>query len=194
MSLPSLHIGDEQLGHAYSNERVILVVHHHWWNLVKEVAGVLLLLIAPIIVIFFFGAVFSAGGAQAGAILGFLGSLWVLFCWHQLFVRWTDFYFDVWIVTNWRIIDMNLEGLFNVNIGSMLDLDHIQEISTHTGGILENILGIGSILVQTAATKKSEFEFIEVSRPARIENIIRRAQVELHTLKQGATNGSGTHS
>lgn len=192
MKLPSLHIGDQQLGHAYSNERIVLIVHHHWWNLLKEVAGVAILFVAPLIVIPFVSIFFvGANAIQAGAVFGLVGSLWALVCWHQLFTRWTDYYYDVWIITNWRIIDMHLDGLFNVNIGSMLDLDHIQEISTHTEGIIQNILGIGRILVQTAATRVTEFEFEEVSSPAKIENIIRRAQVELHAMK--AQEGNLSH-
>lgn len=180
MRLPGLN-----LGHAYSNERIVLIVHHHWWNLLKEVLGVALLFLAPIIAIPILGALFGAGpnASQLGAIFGFLGALWALFCWHQLFVRWTDFYFDVWVITNWRIIDMDLKGLFNVDIGSMLDLDHIQEITSSTKGIIQNILGIGTIFIQTAATKHSEFRFTEVSSPQRIENMIRKVQMELHTTK-----------
>lgn len=185
MALPSLNIGGGSLGHAYINERIVLIVHHHWWNLFKEVVGVALLFIAPIIVVPFIGAFLGASGgaAQTGAAFAFIGALWALMCWHILFVRWTDFYFDVWVITNWRIIDMNLKGLFNIDIGSMLDLDHIQEITSSTNGIIQNVLGIGTIFVQTAATKHSEFEFTEVSDPQRIENIIRKVQVELHSTK-----------
>lgn len=194
MRLPSLNIGDKALGHAYSNERIVLVVHHHWWNLLKEVAGVALLFVVPIIGIPVVASLFGAGpnASQFGAILGFLGALWALFCWHQLFVRWTDFYFDIWIITNWRIIDMDLKGLFHVDVGSLLDLDHIQEITSTTKGIIENVLGIGTIFVQTAATKHSEFEFKEVSNPQEIENLIRRIQLELHTTKsQSLENHDG---
>lgn len=187
MALPSLKLGGERFGTAYNNERVLLVVHHHWWNLLKEVIGVALLFVAPLIVIpvastFFVGV----NAAEAGAAFGFAGALWALFCWHQLFVRWTDFYFDIWVITNWRIIDMNLERLFHINIGSMLDLDHIQEITSTTNGIIENLLGIGTIFIQTAATKHSEFEFTEVASPQHIERVIRQAQIELHSTKSHA--------
>jgi hypothetical protein len=185
MALPSLKLGGEHFGTAYGNERIVMVVHHHWWNLLKAVLGVVVLFFAPIIVIPVFGSFFgaTANAAQLGAVVGFLGSLWALMCWHILFTRWTDFYFDIWVITNWRIIDMNLKGLFKIDIGSMLDLDHIQEITTHSDGVIENILGIGTIFVQTAATKHSEFEFNEVSNPQSVERVIRQAQIELHNTK-----------
>jgi hypothetical protein len=197
MRFPHFTIGaDQGIGHSYPNEKIILIVHRHWWNLLKKVIGVAFLFIAPIIIIPIAGAFFvGANAAQAGAAFGFLGALWALFCWHQLFMRWTDYYYDIWIITNWRIVDMNLEGLFHVNIGSMLDLDHIQEITSTTDGILQNLLGIGTVYIQTAATKHSEFKFEDVGRPAMIENMIRKAQVELHSLKVKAYDGndSGVH-
>jgi hypothetical protein len=186
MHLPVLKIGDNALNSTYKNERIILVVHHHWWNLLKEVFGVICLLVAPIILIPIASIFIGQSGvdtSKIGAAVGFFGAVWVLVCWQFLFVRWTDFYFDVWIITNRRIIDMDLKGLFNVEIGSMLDHDHIQEIGTHSVGLIQNLLNFGDILVQTAATKRSEFRFFEVSNPRHIENVIRSAQMEYQGLK-----------
>ena len=170
---------------VYRNERIVMVVHHHWFNLLREVVGVGFLFLAPLIGVPVLGLLIGTGpnAAQIGAVVGFLGSLWALICWSFLFVRWTDYYFDVWIITNWRIIDMDLKGLFKVDIGSMLDLDHIQEISTHTDGIIQNLLGFGDILLQTAATKTSTIRMIEVAGPRQIEHVIRSAQVEMHQMK-----------
>lgn len=187
MRLPNLQVGDNAIDSTYSNEHVVLVLHHHWWNLLREVAGVAALFVVPIILVPVIGIYFTQAGfdsAKLGAVTGLIGSLWALICWQLLFVRWTDYYFDVWIITNWRIIDMDLKGLFNVEIGSMLDLDHIQEIGTHTSGILQNLLNFGDILVQTAATKRSEFSFSEVYNPRYVEHVIREAQVNLHSVKQ----------
>lgn len=183
MRLPGLNIGSNTIGHAYKNERIIMIVHHHWWNLLKEVLGVSILLVLPLLVVPIIVSFAGPSAGTTGPIVVFLGALWALMCWHFLFIRWTDFYFDIWIITNWRIIDMDLKGLFWVEIGSLLDLDHIQEITSTTKGIIHNILGIGTIFVQTAATMHSEFRFFEVSNPQGIENLIRKTQLELHVTK-----------
>jgi hypothetical protein len=166
------------------NERLITIVHKHWFALFREVLGVVVLFFAPFIAIpviaGFVGQ--SAQAAELGAVLGFLGALWALICWHILFTKWTDYYFDVWIITNWRIIDFDLKGLFNVDIATVLDLDHIQDIQTETAGIVGNILNFGMLNVQTAATKR-ELSFDDCPGPTHVERIIRSAQEELIGIK-----------
>lgn len=189
MDLRHFKIGSQQFGHSYSNEKVILIVHHHWWHLVKLAFPSAFMFALPFFAIPIVGAMMTgAVAAQSGPILVFLGALWALFFWHKMFEAWTDYYFDVWIITNWRIVDIELLALFNLNVGSMLDLDHIQEIITETRGILQNILGVGSLLIQTAATSRGQFSYVDVANPSYIENTIRRAQVELEHTKQVTRN------
>lgn len=182
MKLSDFHFGGEQFGHSYSNEKIQLVVHHHWWHLFRLAGGPVLLFILPLIIVPIIAASASQA-SQLGPIVVFLGALWSLFFWHKIFDAWTDYYFDVWIITNWRIVDIELKSLFNLNVGSMLDLDHIQEIIAETRGIIQNVLGFGSLQIQTAATSRGEFVYKDVSNPAAIENAIRRAQVELEHTK-----------
>lgn len=178
--LSDFHIGGQALGHAYANEKVILIIHHHWWHLLKLAGGPTVLFALPFIVV---PIIVASAGAQVGPIVVFLGALWSLFFWHQMFVRWTDFYFDIWIITNWRIIDLDLKGLFNIELGSMLDLDHIQEINTDVHGIIQNILNVGTLYIQTAATLQGQFKFLDVGNPASIDGVIRNAQVQLESTK-----------
>ena len=183
MKLSDFHLGGQAFGHAYSNEKVQLIVHHHWWHLLKLAGGPVLLFALPFIVVPIVAASAGPNIAQIGPIAVFIGVLWALFFWHKIFVAWTDYYFDVWIITNWRIVDIELKSLFNLNVGSMLDLDHIQEIIAETRGIIQNVLGFGALQIQTAATSRGEFTFVDVKNPALIENAIRRAQVELEHTK-----------
>lgn len=183
MRFPTFTFKDAGFGHSYSNERIVLIVHHHWWHLVKLAFGPALLFALPFLIVPIIAAAAGGNAATLGPIAVLLGALWSLFFWHKLFVEWTDYYFDVWIITNWRIVDIELLGLFKMNIGSMLDLDHIQEIITETRGIIQNVLGVGSLQIQTAATNRGQFIYVDVANPAEIENIIRRTQVELEHTK-----------
>ena len=92
-----------------------------------------------------------------------------------------DFYYDVWIITNWRIIDCDQQGLFRRNISSILNLDHIQDIQTTVVGIIKTVLDYGNIEVQTAAAKR-EFIFEDVAHPRQVEKMVRDAQAELLRL------------
>ncbi len=162
------------------NEEVRAVVHSHWFVLLRNVFAVLLLFILPFIILPILATVVTSIGvpaAKIGALAGLVGSLWALICWQLIFVRWTDYYFDVWIITNWRVIDFELRGMFNVNVATILDLSHIQDVETHTVGVIQNILRFGNVTIQTAGQKR-EFLFEEAAHPRFVERTIRAAQAE----------------
>lgn len=189
MKFPSFTFpGIEEHG-ARQNERLIIRVHKHWFALFREVAGIALLFIVPLIAIPVAGTLFatSSNAADLGAITVFFASLWALICWSLLFARWTDYYFDILIITNLRIIDVDLRGLFHVDISSILDLDNIQDIKTESIGIVRNLLGFGRIVIQTASSAR-EFKFEDAPYPRRIEKLIRNAQEELLVLKNQHSN------
>lgn len=191
MDLTKLELGD--LKH---DERLVTIVRHHWFILLKDVFGVLMLFLIPFIVVPLASVYVVQSGvpaAQIGAVFGFLGSLWALICWQLLWVKWTDYYYDVWIVTNWRIIDIDQRGLFKRNIASILNLDHIQDIDYELHGLIGNILNFGHFNVQTAGAR-NEFDFDDAANPAAVERVIRDAQEELLKIKAHDQVGHAGHA
>lgn len=63
-----------------------------------------------------------------------------------------DFYFDLIIVTDRRLVDINQEQLFQRRI-SELTLSDIQDASSETKGIFPTIFGYGTIEIQTAGAR-----------------------------------------
>lgn len=186
MELAKLNLRDLK-----TNERLVAVVRRHWFALLRDVVGVAIIFLIPFFLVPLVGFYFTRAGvatAQIGALTGLLGSLWALICWQILFVRWTDYYYDVWIITNWRIVDIDQKGLFRRNIASILDLAHIQDIDIELEGIIGNLLNFGYIKVQTAGTK-NEFDFEDVASPAKVEGIIRDAQTELLRIHSAEAQG-----
>ncbi len=167
------------------DEKLLIIVRHHWFILLKQVFGILVLFLIPFIVVPLAGLFIMQSGvpaAKLGASFGFLGSAWALICWQLLFVKWTDYYYDVWIVTNFRIIDIDQQGLFKRNVASILNLDHIQDIDYELHGILGNLLSFGHFSVQTAGSR-NEFDFDDAASPAYVERVNRDAQEELLKIK-----------
>ena len=80
-----------------------------------------------------------------------LGSIYYLSVLLFFFTSFVDFYLDVWIVTNDRIIDIEQFGLFSRTI-SELELFRIQDITTNVHGIFPTIFKYGDVIVQTAST------------------------------------------
>ncbi len=162
------------------DEHVVTVVRHHWFVLLRDTIGIFFLFLIPFFVVsFVVGTILAANPSivlSAGFGL-FFSALWALLMWHLLFMRWTDFYFDMWIVTNLRIVDIDQRGLFHRDVTTLLDLDHIQDINTKTVGIIGSVLNFGTLMLQTSGAKV-EFIIDEVGHPQQVEKMIRDAQLE----------------
>lgn len=161
-------------------ERVITIVRHHWFVLFREVFGLVILFLAPFFLIPIAFGIAAQGNSLPpvpGGVVIFFASLWTLILWHLLFARWTDYYYDIWVITNWRIIDINQKGFFNRTVATLLTLDHIEDIETEVTGIIGSLLNFGSIQVQTAAAHV-EFHIDDIPNPTEVERTIRSAQEE----------------
>lgn len=109
-------------------------------------------------------------------ILVLAGSAYTLCIIIFFFSHFVDFYLDVWIVTNERIIDTEQKGLFGRTI-SELELYHIQDVTSETHGFFPTILSYGNIMVKTASSN-TEIVFYDVDNPNSVrEEIIKLAQI-----------------
>ena len=168
------------IGDFKDKERVVAVIRHHWFVFFRDIFGILLLFVAPFFVIpLFWTFATTSGGVPAisGGVVLFFGALWTLLMWNLLFVRWTDYYYDIWIITNWRIVDIDQKGLFNRSVATLLTLDHIQDVEAQTSGVIGSVLNFGHVQVQTAAAQR-EFSIDDVANPPRVVEIIREAIAE----------------
>lgn len=85
-------------------------------------------------------------------------------------VSFLDFYYDIHIVTNRRVIDIDLHGLFNREINE-LALEEIQDVTSKTQGISSNLFNFGDVYIETASANL-KFEFLHVRHPLEIAAII----------------------
>lgn len=159
------------------DEHVLVVARKHWFVFLIEMLGLILIFIVPFFFIPIITVFMTAGGGPniPAAFSLFFSSLWALIVWQLIFERWTDYYYDIWIVTNWRIIDIDQKGFYRRNIATLLNLDHIEDITTEEEGFFGSLLNYGSLQVQTAASQR-EFVMPSIARARKIERIIRKAQ------------------
>ena len=160
------------------DEHVLVVARKHWFIFLVQVLGLLVLFFIPFFFIPILSIFVTAGGGPVSVPAGyglFFVSLWALILWQLLFARWTDYYYDIWIVTNWRIIDIDQKGFYRRNIATLLNLDHIEDITTEEEGFFGSLLNYGSLQVQTAASHR-EFTMPSIGGARSVERIIRDAQ------------------
>ena len=159
-----------------SGETIVAVVRHHWFVFFRDAIGIVLLLILPFFAVPILGAFIAAGGGVSAptGFGAFFASFWTLMMWHFLFARWTDYYYDVWIVTSQRIIDINQKGFFNRDTATIVAYDRVEDVEFSLVGFFGNILNFGHVQVQTAGANR-EFIMEEVANPQRLEKLIRQA-------------------
>jgi len=96
-----------------------------------------------------------------------------------------DFYLDLWIVTNDRIIDMEQHGLFNRSI-TELDLFRIQDVTTQVKGVFPTIFHYGDVVVKTASSN-THIIFEKVPNPNKIREELIRLSDEDRKFHAGPT-------
>jgi len=106
--------------------------------------------------------------AQALFVIGV--STLALVIWLLYFNSLIDYYLDVWIITNERIIIMEQKGLFS-RTSAELKLYRIQDVKAEIHGVLSTVLDYGEITVQTAG-EEAHFEFKQIPKPYEVSRQI----------------------
>lgn len=155
-----------------TGEDIIYTARKHWFILASEIAFLVLIAAAPGFLLFapylipaelvsFFRALAHFEGNFMLLTL-FLWSLWLLLLWIIFMVFWTDYYLDVWFVTNHRVIDVEQQGLFNRRV-STFRFDQIQDVTAEVPGVLATFIDFGTVKIRTASNET--FDFRGVARP-----------------------------
>ena len=87
-----------------------------------------------------------------------------------ILVEFTLWYFNVGLVTNIRIIDLDVSGILYKHV-SETRLNLIEDVSYSQVGSVRSVFNYGDVLIQTAGTL-ANFEFDRAPEPARIVRVI----------------------
>jgi len=95
---------------------------------------------------------------------GFLVTLvWFLIIFGLAFQKYLFWYFNIYILTNNRIVDFDFISLFSHKV-SQATLENIQDVSFEKKGIFQNFFDFGDIKIQTAAEVEN-FVFERIADP-----------------------------
>lgn len=157
-----------------SGEKIFLLLRRHWFSYVAFVIIGFIMSI-PLIILFiyliFFQQVFSPILLNISILAASAYSLFII---ALLLYGFIDYYLDVYIVTNERIVNIEQDGFFRRKI-SELHLHQIQDVNAQVKGVFATLLHYGDIYIQTAGEREN-FIFKVVPNPYRISKII----VDLH--------------
>lgn len=154
------------------NEQVLLVLRQHpilnvTWVVVAILLGLAPLLVFPILPI---DVVFPG-------IFGFFATVvWYLLVGAFIIESFLHWYFNIYILTDERIIDVDFFSLIYKEV-SEAKIDKIEDVTATTAGFLGAIFDFGTISIQTAAEKR-QFEFVAVPQPAKVTKFLNELMLE----------------
>ncbi len=160
------------------DETILTKVRKHWFILASKVFGIFIAGLMPLVLfplIAYIGSSFEGTLPEInGALATALTATWLLILWMVLFNIWTNYYLDLWILTNKRIIAIDQRGLFNRSISSFR-LERLQDLNVEIIGIIATFLDFGSLKAQTAGTENWDFKVSGLPQPRELKALILKA-------------------
>jgi uncharacterized membrane protein YdbT with pleckstrin-like domain len=174
------------------DEQIIMFVHRHRIAFLIPLLIIFVLVILPL---FFIFAGPSIGFDPLGWDWGIAGlGAYFLFAISVAFVLWVDYYYDLLVITDQHIVNIEQDSLLGRRV-SYVSLLRVQDANGKTSGLLQSLLNYGTILIETAG-ETPDIVQRDVANPSEIAHKV----MELHDAlitKEGrsgeVTKGEGTH-
>lgn len=150
------------------NEEVIFLLRRHWFVVIPVFIAFLIILALPFAVYFFLQMYHPTilGDSARHALYVLVAGMFFLYAWLFLFQNFIDWYLDVWIVTSYRIINIEQHGLFGRTMSELMLYD-VQDVTSEIKGIIPTLFDYGHVYIQTAG-EQERFVFEEVEHPNHI--------------------------
>ncbi|EKE18643.1 MAG: hypothetical protein ACD_9C00271G0004 [uncultured bacterium] len=169
------------------DEKIVKVLHRNWFYLLQQFF-IIFFIVGIFVVGLFYAPMFfpEMFGRDFETLAAFMENFFILAVWIYSFLIWVDYYFDIWIITTQRIVNIEQKGMFTRKV-SELRYSKIQDVTTEVVGFLPTVINYGDVQIQTAG-EEDNFVFRTISDPYHIKNVI----VGLQKKHEGeATNQLG---
>ena len=152
-------------------ESVILLLRAHIVTLVPAGLMTFFLIFVPFLISIILNLIGFALANSLSAVQSLLLIIfWYLVVFGYAFYQFIFWYFNVYLVTNERIVDFDFKGLLHKET-SYAKLNQIQDVSPKMIGFFGTFFHYGNVYIQTAA-ERPEFEFHHVPRPNDVASVI----------------------
>ncbi|MEK7451098.1 MAG: hypothetical protein AAB662_04135 [Patescibacteria group bacterium] len=154
------------------NETIILFLRSHFVKNISWIIFSLFLLVLPIIISlslpsFGLDFLFSPSANRFIAVFTLFYYLMLL---SYLFINFLHWFYNVFIVTTERIVDIDYSDIVIHNI-AITNLSHIEDVNYTQSGFISTLVNYGNVFVQTAGNERN-FEALAVPRPREATHII----------------------
>lgn len=166
---PDIHFENQK-----TDEEVILTVRAHPITLIPALFNSL-----AFFLLIFLGN-FVIGQFLDPVQVVYINVFFLFFSFVYLWIQIVDWYFNIGIITNKQVIDVDFNALMFRNV-TRTDLTHIEDVSVKSSGFISSIINYGNVFVQTAGSEINT-EFMQIPQPEKAAHIIQ------NILKEYGTN------
>ena len=150
------------------DEQIIFLLRKHWITNISWIVFVLILIALPFLFLpILRQSIFISSLPDSYVLIGFLG--WYLVVFGFSLVKFLVWYFNIYLVTDERIVDVDFYNLLYKKLSSCR-ISKIQDVTFKLGGVIRSLFDFGDIFIQTAGTENN-FEFEAVPHP---EEVVRK--------------------
>lgn len=158
------------------DEYIVKEVRRHMFVFYARLTDIFILFLIPLILLApLVDFLNNFAGSRGGTLFALGYILWIFVLFMLFFLRWTDYYLDVWVITNRHMFDVEQKGMFHRDV-SLFRIEHIQDVTLETKGLLATFLRFGTLHIHTAG-EKTDITITHAAHPLAIKKII----MEQHT-------------
>lgn len=151
-----------------ANEDIILLVRRHFATNIPWIFASLLLLLLPLLFPFIIN--FFPFPLPSQQTISLYIAFYYLVVFGFVLINFTLWYFNVGLITNLHVIDIDLSGILYRQI-SQAKMEKIEDVTYKQSGFIRSLFNYGDVHVQTAGEEEN-IEYDRVPRPAKVAEII----------------------
>lgn len=170
----------------HDNERVRGAYRKTWVVFAAAGAFALLLVLAPLVLLVITPALSLPAAPVSAPLITLVLVLWWWGIWTGAFFAFVNYYLDVFVITNERIIHIEQHNPFSRTVAE-LRLERVQDVTVEQHGILPTLLHYGNVRVQTAG-EATAFVFHDVPYPLKVKEVVMAAHRDV------LMRGPGSHA
>jgi hypothetical protein len=155
-----------------AQEKVLLLLRRHLITNVPWIAGAVLMSLAPALA----RVILPAVDLVPLRFQLVLTLMWYLLTAGLVLERFLSWYFNVYIVTDERIVDIDFYSLIYREI-SDTKIERIQDVTVVQGGVVRALFNFGTVNIQTAGERR-EFDFEDVPKPQVVAKFLNEMTLE----------------
>ncbi|MBI5947633.1 MAG: hypothetical protein HY875_05820 [Chloroflexi bacterium] len=153
-------------------EYVLVFCRRHWLYVYPKLVGMALVaVLGPVLLALVVSKTAGMDGTAAKVVWVIIAA-WAVYWAVRMYFTWFRYHYDIWVVTNQRIVDSIRRHWFHHQMASA-DLVDVEDIRVHKEGVLPTMFNFGDVRCQTAA-EQPNFILAGIPRPADVLGVVDR--------------------